>query len=101
MGREVGASLASQNGEGLAERVNAVTETMLELGYDATAHFAEGSATIEAQNCVFHQLAIKNPAICRFDLAMLETATGMIVDHKSCMARGEAKCCFALTKRKA
>lgn len=95
MGRKIGASIGADADASLAERVNTVTELMIELGYDASSDVNGQGATIEAQNCVFHQLAIKQPEICRFDVAMLEAGTGMKVEHKTCMARGEAKCCFA------
>ena len=102
MGKKVGASIRAQSDAhaSVAERVNTVSEMMIELGYDATAQLNGQGAVIEAQNCVFHQLAIKQPEVCRFDIAMMEAGTGMKVEHKTCMARGEAKCCFALKSKK-
>ncbi len=101
MGAEVGASLGGTNDKAsTAERVNGVAETMIELGYEASANVTPKQAIIEAQNCVFHQLAIKDPRICRFDIAMMEASTGMSVEHRTCMARGAAKCCFAFSPRK-
>jgi len=100
MGRTVGEGLRAQMDAKAttAERVAAVTGKMVELGYDATDARA-AQPVIEAQNCVFHQLAMKSPEICAFDLAMLETATGARVEHRACMARGDAKCCFAFGKK--
>lgn len=102
MGKKVGASIRAQTDAqaSIAERVNTVSEMMIELGYDATTEVNGQGAVIEAQNCVFHQLAMKQPTICNFDLAMLEAGTGMKVEHRMCMARGEAKCCFALEAKR-
>ena len=102
MGNTVGAGLRQQMPQdaSASERVAAVTEKMIELGYDATNASEGRRHAIEAQNCVFHQIAMKRPDICHFDLAMLEAGTGMKVEHKSCMARGESKCCFAFVQPK-
>lgn len=92
LGRSVGEQMRenARKDEALPERLKAVAVTMAELGYEANA---SGNA-IQAQNCVFHLLAKKYPEICRFDLGLLEAATKRSVDHESCMARGDGKCCF-------
>jgi predicted ArsR family transcriptional regulator len=98
MGRRVGEDLRANFGTGTTQpqRVAAVTEKMVELGYDAEVV----NGDIEARNCVFHQIAMKSPEVCRFDLAMLEAAVGGSVDHKTCMARGDACCRFGFRFRK-
>jgi predicted ArsR family transcriptional regulator len=50
---------------------------------------------IEAHNCVFHDLAKADQAICEVDLALLRSLSGKTVDHRRCMARGEGSCRFA------
>ena len=70
---------------------------MNDLGYEATVVADDGALDIEAQNCVFHQLAVKYPEVCKFDLALLSNATGQQVEHRTCMARGDSKCCFRFT----
>lgn len=99
MGRSIGSGIAARFAPGAPrqERVAAVADTMGELGYEARAVASEGALDIEAQNCVFHQLALKYPDICKFDLAMLSSATGQRVEHRACMARGDSKCCFRFT----
>lgn len=101
MGRVVGDSLRTQMDPKAkpAERLAAVTKKMVELGYDASATTDATQPVIEAQNCVFHQIAIRSPEVCRFDLAMLETAMGARVEHRACMAKGDAKCRFVFGKR--
>lgn len=82
------------------ERVQALSGLMDELGYDArTAPDLEGAPTIEADNCVFHELAAKNPEVCQFDLALLSGFTGSKVTLHECMARGGHVCRFRFTPR--
>jgi predicted ArsR family transcriptional regulator len=67
----------------------------LELGYDARiGPDAGGMPTIEADNCIFHELAMKNPEVCRFDLALLSGFSGSKAELTECMARGGHVCRF-------
>lgn len=102
MGRSIGDSLRGKlkPDASAAERITALTREMVELGYDASAKPGGTHPVIEAQNCVFHQIAMKSPDVCRFDLAMLEAAAGAPVEHKSCMARGDARCRFEFAVKK-
>ncbi|MEN3294593.1 MAG: hypothetical protein V7642_3846 [Burkholderiales bacterium] len=93
MGVKVGTQLRNQHPElkSREERVEKLSEIMEQMGYDT------GSTTdpaIEANNCVFHNLAMTNPEICTFDLALLSTFTESTVDHQECMARGGHVCRF-------
>ena len=65
---------------------------MRELGYEA--HLA-ASDEIEAHKCVFHDLAMRDTAICAVDLALLGALSGRAIEHRRCMARGERSCRFA------
>ena len=69
----------------------AIAGLMRELGYQSRADGDE----IEAHNCVFHDLAMADPAICEVDLALLRSLTGKEVDHRRCMALGGRSCRFA------
>lgn len=104
---EIGASVAEQmrnQSPGLGTReqkVEKLAEVMDQLGYNArTVAVADKAPVIEADNCVFHELAIKNPEICHFDLEMMGTFTGSKVDHQECMARGGNVCRFRFTGKK-
>lgn len=51
------------------EKLSEVTDG---LGYEArTGQNIDHVPTIEADNCVFHELALKNPEVCQFNLALL------------------------------
>lgn len=83
------------------QKVGKLAEVMDQLGYDAKIAAApRGAAVIEADNCVFHSLAIKDPEICRLDLALLETFTDSRVEHQECMARGGNVCRFKFMPKK-
>lgn len=84
--------------EGRRQRVGKVSDLMDELGYDARrGKDLAGAPTIEADNCVFHELAMKNPAVCQFDLSLLSGLTGSKVELDECMARGGHVCRFRFT----
>src|SRR5262245_38793139 len=97
MGAAVAERMRSQH-PGLTSRqqkVDKLSEVMEELGYDTRDNADNvGAATIEADNCIFHNLAMKNPEVCAFDLALLSTFTDSKVDHQECMARGGNVCRF-------
>lgn len=78
-----------------AEKVEELSAVMEDLGYNARNTSVPGKPpVIEADNCVFHALAMKNPDICRFDLAMMGAFTDSKVEHMECMARGGNVCRF-------
>lgn len=97
MGEGVAQQLLSQNSalKTREQKVEKLSEVMEALGYN-TRRFAVNSdaLTIEADNCIFHNLAMKNPEICQFDLALLSTFTDSTVNHEECMAKGENVCRF-------
>jgi predicted ArsR family transcriptional regulator len=100
MGEELARELAPRMAEGGEVTVGAIAALMRDLGYEA--HLAEdGDDQVEAHNCVFHDLAMRDPAICAVDLALLGTLSGRSVAHLSCMARGERSCRFAFGEKKA
>lgn len=82
------------------QKVEQLSALMDELGYDArTTKDVGGVPTIEADNCIFHELAMKSPEICHFDLALLSGFTDSKVDLHECMARGGHVCRFRFTPR--
>src|SRR4051794_14694244 len=98
MGR-IGASLADGLGSGIGvdpdERIPLIAGLMRELGYESKAVDGPDGPEIEAHNCVFHDLAMADSAICEVDLSLLRSLTGKAVEHRRCMARGERSCRFA------
>src|SRR5690606_23745150 len=81
--------------EPVRSKVEKVAALMDQLGYDARMGPEIGAQpTIEADNCVFHELARKNPEVCHFDLALLSGLTDSRVEHHECMVRGGHVCRF-------
>ena len=103
MGKSVAEQLRARHPglETRQQKVAALTDVMEHLGYDTKD--ADGPAdatTIEADNCIFHSLAMKNPEVCAFDLALLSTFTDSKVDHQECMARGGNVCRFKFSGKR-
>ncbi|MES2295506.1 MAG: winged helix-turn-helix transcriptional regulator [Pseudomonadota bacterium] len=101
MGTEVGSQLRAQH-PGLSDpaaRIEKLGSLLGQLGYDAHSTGVHKTDVIEADNCVFHTLAQRNPQVCRFDLALLEAFSGEAVEHQQCMAKGDGKCRFHFTKK--
>jgi predicted ArsR family transcriptional regulator len=94
MGRSVGASLEPRLAAQEGGRIAAIAHIMHDIGYDAVAKVENGEDQIEAHNCVFHELAVKCPEVCHFDLALLAESSGRQVEHRSCMVRGDDACRF-------
>ena len=97
MGSSVAAQLRAQHPElkTREQKVEKLAAVMEQLGYNARNVDAKAKApVIEADNCVFHEIAIKNPEVCHFDLEMMGTFTDSKVDHQECMARGGNVCRF-------
>ena len=88
-------SLRSEVSGNADEAVSLIAGVMRELGYESHSIEGEAGTEIEAHNCVFHDLAMANPAICEVDLALLRSLSGKAVEHRRCMARGERSCRFA------
>ncbi len=82
------------------EKVAELSTLMDQLGYDARkVRDVGGAPTIEADNCIFHELAQRNPAVCQFDLALMTGYTGSKVELHECMARGGHVCRFRFLPR--
>lgn len=92
----LGNELAAVPAEVKLEKLMAVME---EFGYDLNPPVRDEKKripVIEANNCVFHDLAKDNPQICSFDVALISSFSGCKVEHESCMATGSHVCRFRL-----
>jgi predicted ArsR family transcriptional regulator len=83
------------------EKVEKLAEVMDQLGYNArNVSQPGGEAMIEADNCVFHRMAIKDTEICHLDRGLMETFTDSKIEHDECMATGGNLCRFKFTPKK-
>jgi len=96
MGELVSKQLRAQHPELVSrgEKIHKLTEVMEQLGYNAHSSSSDKADVIEADNCVFHTLALTNPNICQFDLALISAFTDSAVVHQECMAKGGNICRF-------
>jgi predicted ArsR family transcriptional regulator len=91
-----------QGNETLPQRVEKLAGLMEDLGYAISAQGTDTSSlipVIEADNCVFHDLAKANTHVCRFDLALLSDFTASNVTHTECMVRGGESCRFSFAEK--
>jgi len=95
IGLSLAESLRSEMGSDSEENIRRIAGLMRDLGYESRSVEGEAGTEIEAHNCVFHDIAMADPAICEVDLALLRSLSGQAVDHRRCMARGERSCRFA------
>ena len=65
-----------------------------------TTSMPNGETVIEADNCVFHRMAVKDREICHLDKGLMETFTDSKVDHDECMAHGGDLCRFRFSSKK-
>lgn len=100
--RRIAAAVVAQNRHDAQARESQTVERlaarMNQLGYDArVATDADGGPAIETSSCIFHDLAMKHPEVCQFDLALLSGYAGGRVELNECMARGGRVCRFKMS----
>jgi DeoR family transcriptional regulator, suf operon transcriptional repressor len=85
------------SGKDTQARVAELLSIMDSLGFKATKQLYEDNqekTTIEAHNCIFHDLAQKHHEICQFDIALMKSLLEKDVELSECMAQGSGVCCF-------
>ena len=88
-------------GKDTKEHIQQVAGILQNLGYQVQIENAPSKKELPiltAHNCVYHDLAIKHPEVCSFDIALLEQLVNRKVDHQECMAKGGHACRFAFKK---
>lgn len=102
MGELVAKNLRQQHPalENQQQKVEQLAGIMKQLGYDADSNKPiNDTPIIEANNCIFHNLAIKNPEICQFDIGLMSAFTDSSISHEECMASGGNVCRFKFTPK--
>lgn len=84
------------NGKEPAERITALIETMQTLGYHAIEDQNNSPPTIQAFNCVYHDLAQQYPELCEFDRALISTLLDRPIEQTRCMACNDCSCQFLI-----
>ena len=102
LGSNLSQSLLPQfEGKQTDERIEALLKVMDELGFNVRKMTDSGSTeqTIEACNCIYHDLAQKHEEICEFDRTLMSTLLDKDIDHIECMAKGGAVCRFKIINK--
>ncbi len=97
--QELGVSLSETKKDALKDKplnkkIEMTVAIMQELGYEA--QIAKQYQTIDAYNCVFHDLAYKNEEVCELDLSLLSSLLDSKIKHVCCMAKGDKVCRFRI-----
>ncbi|MDE1468161.1 helix-turn-helix transcriptional regulator [Aurantiacibacter sp. D1-12] len=98
IGRELAHELAADGIPPAGIPIREVVRLMQQLGYEARKGEG-GGEEIEAHNCVYHEAAQANPAVCEMDITLLETLTRRSVRHSACMAKGDCSCRFSFAEK--
>jgi DeoR family transcriptional regulator, suf operon transcriptional repressor len=95
LGQKIAESLAPQFTDKNAEqKAETLAMIMQNLGYQVSVEHAEESTTINAVNCVFHDLAQEHTELCEFDRTLIRTLLDNPVEQTECMAKQGCACRF-------
>jgi DeoR family suf operon transcriptional repressor len=104
--RQLGLSLSQTllprfEGLTMERKIEELIKVMDSLGFQTRSGENEAGPqqSIEAFNCVYHDLANKHEEICEFDRTLISTLLDREIDHTECMSKGGAKCCFKIKKK--
>jgi len=76
-----------------------VTKIMEELGYETRQSSSTNKASeIIAKNCVFHDLAVENSAVCELDRSLISSLLETKIEQKECMIKGGDSCKFCISE---
>lgn len=78
-------------------KIEEVTKIMEELGYEARLSSINTSSEIIAKNCVFHDLAAENDAVCELDRALISSLLDTRIEQQECMVKGGNSCRFCIS----
>jgi len=99
LGSNLSQSLLPQfEGKQTDERIEALVKVMEGLGFNARnmTDSSTNEHAIEANNCIYHDLAKKHEELCEFDRTLISSLLDKTIDHVECMAKGGAVCRFKI-----
>jgi DeoR family transcriptional regulator, suf operon transcriptional repressor len=102
LGSNLSQSLLPQfNGKKTDERIEELLKVMDGLGFKTRNMTDSGSneRTIEACNCIYHDLAQKHEEICEFDRTLMSSLLDNDIELVECIAKGGAVCRFKIIKK--
>jgi predicted ArsR family transcriptional regulator len=102
LGNNLSQSLLSRfEGKQTDERIEELQKVMNELGFKTKDMINSGSneRTIEACNCIYHDLAQKHEEICEFDKTLMASLLDKDIELVECMAKGGTTCRFKIINK--
>ena len=80
------------------QRLHKLAQLMNTLGYKSKLKIQKSSnqVTIEAFNCVYHNVAKAHPELCQFDVQLIRKSSRMQTTLESCIVKGGSSCRFCL-----
>ena len=102
LGNNLSQSLLSRfKGKQTDERIEELLKVMDELGFKTKNMTNSGSndRTIEACNCIYHDLAQKHEEICEFDKTLMSSLLDKDIELVECMAKGGTACRFKIINK--
>ena len=80
------------------EKIKELLKVMDGLGFKTRTPSSLDSddRTIEACNCIYHNLAQKHEEVCEFDRTLITSLLNKDIEHVECMREGGAVCCFKI-----
>ncbi len=91
--------LAQFEGKTLEQRMDQLVDVMGDLGYQATKKTTgNNDYTIDACNCIYHDLAQKHDEICELDITLISTLLDREVELMECMAKDGHVCRFKINQ---
>ena len=93
--------LSRFKGKQTDERIEELLKVMDELGFKTKnlKNSDSNERTIEACNCIYHDLAQKHEEICEFDRTLMSSLLDKDIEHVECMAKGGAVCRFKIINK--
>ncbi len=88
--------LAEYENQPLSVRVEKLTALMDNLGFHVSLKSEAHKQSIEACNCIYHDIAQKHPEVCEFDKALINTLLGKKTALVECAAKGGHLCRFTV-----
>ena len=99
----LGKSLANKllnkfEGKNFNQRLAELDSIMTELGFQVKIDIdpQTKNATIQASNCIYHDLAQQHHEICEFDRTLISSLMNENIEQISCMVNGDCSCRFRI-----
>jgi predicted ArsR family transcriptional regulator len=81
-----------------------LTDMKNEMGSEAFQRYlhklGSNERTIEACNCIYHDLAQKHEEICEFDRTLMSSLLDKDIEHVECLAKGGTVCRFKIINKR-